>query len=486
MVDSGRKTLMALPLSTTHHPPSRVIRSSTSALVLLLLATSSPSAQQAGTGKPPLDFEFYRARIEPMFLVKRPNNIRCVECHERGAGALRFQPLQDGAAWTEDASRKNFTAVSAFVAPGNPKASRLLQHPLERESGGDPFHGGGKHWSASDPEYQTLAAWVRGETRPSSRRVVRIIQTNAAGDNTHLIDPATNTVVGVIDDIRIPHGVTAAPDGSRLYISNEALHTLDAVDARSLSVIARVPLSGRPNNVDISKDGRKVYVGIREAPGALDVIDTARLTRVKTVPVEGEIHNVYVTPDGRFAVAGSIQARTISIVDTATDQMVRTIKMSAGVRPMAFDTNPDGSTKRIFVQLSNVHGLAVVDFATGRETARLEHPAIPGVPPHNDGLQGAPAHGLGVTPDGRQLWSTSKVYGYAYVFSLPELKEIAQVFVGQHPEWVTFSPDGRRVYVAAAGDNQTFVVDTQTFKEVARIPVGQVPKRNGTAILQTN
>jgi YVTN family beta-propeller protein len=457
------------------------------AIVAVLISAPVPTAQQpAAAGKPTLDFEFYRTRIEPMFLVKRPGNIRCVECHERGAGALRFQPLVDGKSWTDEASRKNFTAVSAFVISGSPSTSRLLQHPLARESGGDAFHGGGKHWSATDPEYLTLAAWVRGETKSHSKTVVRIIQTNSAGDQTHVIDPASNTVVGVINDIRIPHGVTSAPDGSRIYITNEALHTLDAVDARSLSVVARVPLSGRPNNVDISKDGRKVYVGIREGKGALDVIDTAMLKNVKTVPVSGEIHNVYVTPDGKFAVAGSIQSSTISIVDTATDQMVRTITMSAGVRPMAFDVNPDGSTKRIFVQLSNFHGFAAVDFATGKELLKIEHPAIPGVHAHNDGLQGAPAHGLGVTPDGRQLWSTSKVYGYAYVHSLPDLKEIGRVYVGQHPEWITFSPDGRHVYIAAAGDNQTFVVDTATLKEVARIPVGQVPKRIGTAILQTN
>ncbi len=165
--------------------------------------------------------------------------------------------------------------------------------------------------------------------------------------------------------------------------------------------------------------------------------------------------------------------------------MVRTITMDAGIRPMAFDRNPDGSTKRIFVQLSNFHGFAAVDFATGRELARIEHPAIAGVEPHYDGLQTAPAHGLGVTPDGRQLWSTSKVYGYAYVHSLPDLKEIGRVYVGQHPEWITFSPDGRRVYIAAAGDNMTFVIDTRTMKEIARIPVGQVPKRIGTVILQT-
>jgi YVTN family beta-propeller protein len=454
---------------------------------LLLSAPAAMAQQSSGAGKPTLDFEFYRTRIEPMFLVKRPGNIRCVECHERGAGALRFQPLADGgASWSEEASRKNFTAVSAFVVPGSPTTSRLLQHPLARETGGDPFHGGGKHWSTNDPEYRILAAWVRGETAPSSKTTVRIVQTNSAGDNTHVIDPTTNKVVGVINDIRIPHGVTSAPDGSRIYISNEALETLDAVDSRSLSVVKRVPLSGRPNNVTISKDGRKVYVAIAEAPGAVDVIDTTSLTNVKTVPVEGAIHNVYVTPDGKFAVAGSIPSSTISIIDTGTDQLVRKIKLSAGIRPMTFETNPDGSTKRIFVQLSNFHGFVAVDFATGQEVARIEHPAIPGVHAHNDGLQGAPAHGLGVTPDGKQLWSTSKVYGYAYIHSLPDLKEIGRVFVGQHPEWMTFTPDGQRVYVAAAGDNLTFVIDTKTLKEVARIPVGQVPKRIGTAIVQTN
>lgn len=73
----------------------------------------------------------------------------------------------------------------------------------------------------------------------------------------------------------------------------------------------------------------------------------------------------------------------------------------------------------------------------------------------------------------------------AYVHSLRDLKEIGRVFVGHHhPEWLTFTPDGRLAY-AAAGDNQTFVVDTKRFKEVARINVEQVPKRIGTAVLQT-
>jgi YVTN family beta-propeller protein len=95
--------------------------------------------------------------------------------------------------------------------------------------------------------------------------VVRVLQSNAAGDNIHVIDPATNEVVAVIEDVEVPHGVAVAPDGSRIYVSDEALKTLDVVDARTLKVFQRIPLSGRPNNVAVGNDGAHVYVGIRAA-----------------------------------------------------------------------------------------------------------------------------------------------------------------------------------------------------------------------------
>jgi YVTN family beta-propeller protein len=315
--------------------------------------------------------------------------------------------------------------------------------------------------------------------------VVRIIQTNAAGDNTHVIDPATNKVVGVIEDIEVPHGVTSAPDGSRIYITNESMHTMDAVDAKTLKVVKRVPLSGRPNNIFVSKDGKKVYVGIAQAPGAVDVIDTTTLTNVKSVPVEGSVHNVYVTPDGKFAVSGSVQTGVISVIDTKTDTLAWQVKLSAGIRPMTFEVNPDGSTKRIFVQLSNYHGVAAVDFATHAETTRFELPAIAGEHKELEGLQGSPAHGLAVTPDGKTLLATSKWYGAMYAYSLPDLKFIGSVVVGSHPEWLTLTPDGKTAYVAVAGEDETAAVDIKTLKVSARVKVGYVPKRNGTALLQS-
>src|SRR5215470_18475126 len=90
---------------------------------------------------------------------------------------------------------------------------------------------------------------------PLTASTVRIIQTNSAGDNIHIIDPTMNKVVGVINGIEVSHGAAVAPDGSRYYFSDEAESTLDVVDQKSLKVTRRIPLSGHPNNISISKDG---------------------------------------------------------------------------------------------------------------------------------------------------------------------------------------------------------------------------------------
>ena len=459
----------------------------TSILISLVFVFFPDPVEFARAAADELDFEYFKNEVQPIFLAKRNNNVRCIQCHTRSSG-FRLQPLADDTLfWTDEQTRFNYASARAFVVPGSePLKSRLLSHPLATAAGGDPFHGGGQHFaSQDDPEWRIIADWVAGASsrRTPSDLVVRIIQTSAAGDDSYVIDPVTNEVVGVIGDIEIPHGIAAAPDGSQVYLSNEALHSLDVVDSRTLRVKRRIPLSGRPNNISVSKDGRKVYVGIMEMPGSVDIIDTQAFANIKTLPVDGAIHNVYVTPDGKHAVAGSIHTSTINVIDTETDELAWTLKMSAGVRPMAFDTHPDGSTKNIYAQLSNFHGFAVVDFNKRKEVTRVEHPPVPGEHAHTDGLQGAPTHGLGVSPDGKTLWSTSKVYSHAYVYALPDLKEIGRVFVGQHPEWVTFTPDGKYVYIGAAGDNETHAIDVATMKAVAKISVGQVPKRVGTALM---
>ena len=312
---------------------------------------------------------------------------------------------------------------------------------------------------------------------------VRIVQTNSAGDSVMLIDPATNKVVGEIKDIEANHGAAAAPDGSRLYVTNEAESTLDVVDAKTLKVVRHIPLSGHPNNLSISKDGARVYIAIAQAPGAVDVVDTASMTKAKSIPIAGAGHNTFVTPDGRFVVAGSIAGRSLTVIDQATEATAWSMTFDRGVRPIAFERQPDGSTARMFVQLSDLHGFAVVDFATHQETSRVILPDPPGVEKSLN-VQGSPSHGIAIAPDGKTLWVTSKWYHFVAAYAMPDLKPLGIVSVGHHPDWLTFSPDSGQLYVACAGSNSVSVVDVTRMKEVATIAVGQVPKRNITATLR--
>jgi YVTN family beta-propeller protein len=442
--------------------------------VVLAFVAVSASAQT-------LDYQFFKEKVQPVFLKKRAGHARCIECHDHGSPPI--EPLSPGATtWTEDQSRKNFAVWKQFVKPGDPAHSKMLLHPLAVAAGGDHFHAGGKHWqSQSDPEWQMLAEWVG---RPKSSTVV--LQSNSAGDNIHVIDANTNGVIGVIEGIDVPHGVAIAPGGARIYVTDESQRSLDVVDAKGFHVAKRIPLSGRPNNVAVGKDGRWVYVGIREGAGAVDVVDTSAMAKEKTIPVKGAIHNVYVTPDGKWAVAGSIEGKMIDVIDTAKNELAWTMPMEAGVRPMAFTANPDGSTKEMIVQLSDFHGFVVVDFAARKELRRVTLPEVAGKQKETEGIQGSPSHGLAITPDGKILWAASKWYGYVAAYSLPDLKLLKVVEVGSHPEWLTIPPDGKNLYVAAAGDDITSVVDNHALQLVKKIPVGAVPKRNASGVLKSD
>ena len=329
----------------------------------------------------------------------------------------------------------------------------------------------------------TIGIVLLGWQLTASAATVRIVQTNSAGDNISIIDPVSNTVVAEITGIEVNHGAAVAPDGSRFYFSNEADHTLDIVSGKTLTVIKKIALSGRPNNIAIGKNGRHVYVAIVSGSGAVDVIDAGSQARIKSIPARGGVHNTFVTPDGKYVVAGSIAGKNFIVIDGKTEEPLWSLDFDAGVRPIAFEKKPDGSTGRLFVQLSDFHGFAVVDFETHREITRITLPDVAPAQRHTEGLQGSPAHGIGVTPDGKTLWVNSKMNSHVYAYSLPDLKLLGGVHVGDHPDWLTFTPDSKSVYVANAGSNSVSVVDVASRKEVTRIPVGQVPKRNITAVL---
>lgn len=109
-----------------------------------------------------VDFDFFRACVQPIFVNPIDNAMPCTECHS-GEFAI---PPPEGGYWTEEQSRQSLESLAYLIDPGRPESSRFLHKPLHPNAGGDLMHNGGRRWfSADDPERQALASWVRGEAR---------------------------------------------------------------------------------------------------------------------------------------------------------------------------------------------------------------------------------------------------------------------------------------------------------------------------------
>src|SRR5882672_7500025 len=141
-------------------------RAMTLVFTVSLAAIASTQIGAQPKPQPQLDYDFYKARVEPIFLTKKSGHTRCVVCHSESNNFFKLEPMSSGAkAWNDEQSRKNFETVSKLVNPGEPMVSRLLMHPLAPEGGGDVFHSGGRQFmSVNDPDWKTMAAFVNGAT----------------------------------------------------------------------------------------------------------------------------------------------------------------------------------------------------------------------------------------------------------------------------------------------------------------------------------
>src|SRR5262249_2349474 len=184
---------------------------------------------------------------------------------------------------------------------------------------------------------------------------------------------------------------------------------------------------------------------------------------------------------------GSLRTNILTAIDLATETVAWETKLSGGVRPMAIEANPDGSTKRVFAQLSDLNGFAVVDFAAKKEMARIELPKTKIEFEMDPGRISAPSHGIGVTPDNKTLWVTSIPNNAVFVYALDDLKLVGEVAlpaqklpghaaISSVANWVTFTPDSKTIYVSNAGMRSVTAIDVPSMKVKAVVRVGEVPK----------
>ena len=116
-------------------------------------------------GAQELNYDFFKGKVQPIFLKKREGYTRCIVCHAGANNAMRLTPLQTNAtAFTEEQSKTNFETVSRIVLPGKPMESHFLTHPLQPEAGGGMYHSGGRQFiSTDDPDWQNMRDWVNGK-----------------------------------------------------------------------------------------------------------------------------------------------------------------------------------------------------------------------------------------------------------------------------------------------------------------------------------
>jgi hypothetical protein len=139
------------------------------AIAFTALGTRGQAPQSSATTESPtLDFQYFKTKVEPIFLEKREGHTRCYICHAEGSraaiSAFRLQRLApDATFWTDEQSRANFELVSKLVIPGEPLKSRFVVHTLSKDAGGDFLHQGGRQFlTQDDPDWKILAAWVNG------------------------------------------------------------------------------------------------------------------------------------------------------------------------------------------------------------------------------------------------------------------------------------------------------------------------------------
>ena len=131
--------------------------------LFLAMAATLVLAAPTYAGAQGLDYEVFKASVQPIFITKRDGYTRCVVCHAGANNAFRLE-RPGGNGFSEEQSHKNFETVSRLVVPGKPDESHLLLYPLVPEEGGAAYHSGGRQWpSKHDPNWQVIARWINGQ-----------------------------------------------------------------------------------------------------------------------------------------------------------------------------------------------------------------------------------------------------------------------------------------------------------------------------------
>lgn len=346
--------------------------------------------------------------------------------------------------------------------------------------------------------------WPKGskDFRSNWKASYNVWVSNQQGGGINIVDPETKHIVRTIGCVSAPDRIEFSRDGNFAYAPDRVERNLTVIDTRTGAITAKIPVVARPNTAVLSRDYKKLYMGIwpvtadEDKKGYIQVVDLTTLKVVKTIDTLGGIHDTWMSPDGKLLLAMSPSARFMNVYDTTQDdKLLYTCCTEAEIGTMLVEAAPDGSTSRFFISYSGFHGPVSIDPKTGKELGRTAYPDIKaaqgsgselyfaGIAARGTGSSGF--HGAEISGDNKNLWAIAGSTVWRY--SLPDLKYVGNVQLAPVDQmgnlfapavegtWLTVSPDGQKVWAARPGRNLLSEIDVKTMKEDALIPTGEYP-----------
>lgn len=314
---------------------------------------------------------------------------------------------------------------------------------------------------------------------PKARSRGRVFVTNERSGELTVLDPYTRAVRTTIPLGRRARGLALSPDGRQLYVAlsgapvggQEAVHVNTAVlsrqtdgigviDAVQLRLVRTLAGVSTPEQLVVSRDGRKLYVA-SEDTGTAVVLDAATGRTLAVFTVGREPAGVGISHDGRWVYVSSEVDDEVTVIDTQVDVVVATVPTCARPRAIVFAR----SSPRAYVSCEDAAEVALFDVHRHREIRRL---SVPGL--------GARPMGLALSPDEQTLYVATGRGGTLVAMATQERHRVrASVAVGQRPWGISVSADGRRIYTANGPSNDVSIVDAASMKVLERVAVGGGP-----------
>jgi DNA-binding beta-propeller fold protein YncE len=252
-------------------------------------------------------------------------------------------------------------------------------------------------------------------------------------------------------------GICASARTGKLYFTT--LHRLYCLDLRTNRPLWDKALPGGCDRLAMTPDGSTLYVPSLEGPH-WNVVDARTGDLLGKVQTGSGAHNTICSLDGSEVYLAGLRSPLLRVLDTHTRNVTRSVgPFTAPIRP--FTVN--GEKTRCYVTVNGLLGFEVGDLKTGKMLRRVE---VHGFPVGPTERHGCPSHGVGLTPDEKEVWVCDGHNSMVHVFDITGRvpRQIANIHLREQPGWITFSLDGRYAY-PSTGD----VIDTRTKRIVVRL-----------------